>query len=330
MKNSKCVHVFLLIFVFLLSGCHKSEIKVGICFPEMVVERWKIDKNNLISKLKESGASVLFENANKDAMRQYKQAKKMIRKGINILILAPVDKDKAKAIVEEAHRHGVKVIAYDRIVSNCDLDFYVGHDVIKIGENIGEYALKNKPKGNYVMLNGGIHDNNAHIIKFGIFNVLEPSINSGDISIVYEKFCLNWSEKEAFDMIVECVNKKLNFDVVMASNDIMAQGAIKALKKYKIRNVMVTGHDADLEACRRIVKGEQAMTIYKSIDKLSQEAVKLAMQIAAGQDFVSKNSVNNGYKLVPAVIVDDIHTVTKDNMKSVIVNSQFHKESEIF
>ena len=46
------------------------------------------------------------------------------------------------------------VISYDRLIRNSDVDLYVSHQVVKIGEMQAKYALDNKPKGNYILIGG--------------------------------------------------------------------------------------------------------------------------------------------------------------------------------
>ena len=91
----------------------------------------------------------------------------------------------------------------------------------------------------------------------------------------------------------------------------------------------MTGQDAELAACQRIVAGTQAVTIYKPVKKLAAEAADAAVKLAQGKALVAKTSVNNGKVDVPSIMLDVI-PVTKDNMLDVIVKDGVHTKSEIY
>ena len=70
--------------------------------------------------------------------------------------------------------------------------------------------------------------------------------------------------------------------------------------------VFVTGQDADLAACQRIVRGTQAMSVYKPLAKLADRAAEAAVALARRQILIVRDSVNNGLKDVPSILEDVI------------------------
>jgi D-xylose transport system substrate-binding protein len=65
-------------------------------------------------------------------------------------------------------------------------------------------------------------------------------------------------------------------DAVVVSNDGTAGGAIQALAEQKLAGkVVVSGQDADLAGCQRIVAGTQSMTVYKPIRRLAEKAAEV-------------------------------------------------------
>lgn len=315
----------------MFSGCSKKDVKVGICFPDHVTERWVTDKNILIKELHKQGAATVFRNANKDATRQYKQAVRLLESGIDVLIIAPVNKESAKAIVKKAHEKDVKVIAYDRIINNCKLDYYVSFDYIDVGERQARYLTKINPKGKYAVIGGSVNDNNAHLVRFGQFNILQPLIYKQDIEVVYDEFCNRWSEEEGFSMMEECLTNNKDIVGVLAANDNLAKGAIKALKKHGLSGkVLVSGQDADLAACRRIVNGTQTMTVFKPLESIAHAAAELAVKVANKEDVKVMFTINNGDIPVPSVISSQIFSVHKNNIKETVVFQKFHSEKEIY
>src|SRR5919205_10440 len=121
-------------------------------------------------RAREVGATLDVQVANGDDAVQTKQADNMLTKGVDVLIVAPHNGEIAASIVEKAHAAGVPVISYDRLIKNSEPDLYVSHQVIKMGEMQGDYALKHVPKGNYVLIGGAPTDNNALLLRQGQMN----------------------------------------------------------------------------------------------------------------------------------------------------------------
>jgi D-xylose transport system substrate-binding protein len=94
-------------------------------------------------------------------------------------------------------------------------------------------------------------------------------------------------------------------DAVLAANDELAGGVIRALKEAGIdEGICISGMDADPEACQRVIAGTQSMTVYKPIEAIAVKAAEIAMQIATEDNAPNMNlSVNNGFKQVPAVLL---------------------------
>src|SRR6476660_44245 len=127
-------------------------VRIGFSMDTLKEERWQRDKQLVEQRAKEVGASLDVQVANGDDAVQTKQADNMLTKGVDVLIVAPHNGEIAASIVEAAHRKGVPVISYDRLIRNADVDLYVSHQVVRIGEMQAEYALQHVPKGNYVLI----------------------------------------------------------------------------------------------------------------------------------------------------------------------------------
>src|SRR5438874_9375302 len=147
-------------------------VRIGFSMDTLKEERWQRDKQLVEQRAKELGAVLDVQVANGDDAVQTKQADNMLTKGIDVLIVAPHNGEIAASIVEAAHRKGVPVIAYDRLIRNSDVDLYISHQVVRIGEMQADYALKHVPKGNYLLIGGSPTDYNAILLRRGQMNVL--------------------------------------------------------------------------------------------------------------------------------------------------------------
>ncbi|HBL17385.1 MAG TPA: D-xylose transporter subunit XylF, partial [Elusimicrobia bacterium] len=119
-------------------------------------------------------------------------------------------------------------------------------------------------------------------------------------------------------------------DAVLAANDGTAGGAIQALMEEGLAGkVIVTGQDAELSACQRVVRGTQSMTIYKSISSLAGRAAETAVKMAKGRPVIALETVDNGKIQVPAMLIDVV-TVTKENMDATVIKEGFHTREAVY
>jgi D-xylose transport system substrate-binding protein len=306
-------------------------VRIGFSMDTLKEERWQRDKALVEQRAKEVGAVLDVQVANGDDAVQTRQADNMLTKGIDVLIVAPHNGEIAASIVEAAHRRGVPVIAYDRLIRNADVDLYISHQVIRMGEMQAEYALKHRPKGNYVLIGGSATDYNAHLLRKGQMNILKPAIERGDVKIVSEQFAREWKPEEALRITEDALTRTGNkIDAIVASNDGTAGGAISALEAVGLAGkVLVTGQDAQKDAIQRIVKGTQTMTVWKSIEPLAFGAVDAAIKLARKQPVVTTEKINNGKIDVPAILLEPV-AVDKANVDDTVIKSGYHKRADIY
>ena len=131
-----------------------------------------------------------------------------------------------------------------------------------------------------MLIGGAPTDNNALLFRKGQMNVIQPLVDKGAIKIISDQWAKDWQAVEALKIMENALTRSNNqVDAVVASNDGVAGGAIQALAEQKLAGkVLVSGQDAELVACQRIVAGTQSMTVYKPIKLLAHKAAEVAMQ----------------------------------------------------
>ncbi|AEF18038.1 periplasmic binding protein/LacI transcriptional regulator [Thermoanaerobacterium xylanolyticum LX-11] len=308
----------------------KNVIKIGFSLGTLKEERWVKDRDIFMAKAKELGAEVFVQNANNDDEDQIKQVKYLLDKKIDVLVIVPNDLKKASAAVEMAKKAGVKVISYDRLVLNSNVDLYISFDNVKVGKLMAEYLIKRYPKGNYLIINGATNDNNTKMLKEGYDSVLLPKVKSGDIHILGEEWCPNWMSEYAFQSTEKYIQENYKIDAIIAGDDGLANGIIEALSEHRLAGkVAVVAQDADLAACQRIIEGTQLMTIYKPIDKLAGDAAKLAVKLAKGEKLNVGNTIYDGKYNVPYYKLEPI-AVDKTNIDDTVIKDGFHSRDDVY
>ena len=309
-----------------------DRVKIGFSMDTLKEERWQRDKDLVEKRAREIGADVNVQVANGSDSEQIKQAENMLTQGVDVLIVAPHNGEIAAAIVEAAHKQGVPVISYDRLIKNADVDLYISHQVIKMGEMQAQYLLDhvNKKPANFIIVGGSPTDNNALLLHEGQMNVLKPAEARGDVKIITDQYAKEWQASAALNIVENALTQAKNqIDAVVCSNDGTARGAVQALEGQGLAGkVLVSGQDADLASLKLIVEGKQTMTIYKSIQPLAYGAVDAAVKLARGEKVDTTATINNGAKDVPAILLELI-AVDKNNLLSTVVKDGYHTLAEI-
>src|SRR5256714_2138207 len=305
-------------------------VRIGFSMDTLKEERWQRDKALVEQRCKEVGAICEVLVADGNDATQVNQAESFLTKGVDVLIVAPHNGQIAASIVEAAHKQGVPVISYDRLIRNSDVDLYVSHQVVKIGQMQAQYALDHAPKGNYVLIGGSQTDNNAVLLMEGQMSVLQPAVDKGQIKIVTKQFAREWLASEALRIMEDALTKNNNdIQAVVASNDGTAGGAISVLPPQLGGKVLITGLDASLDAVQRVVEGKQTITIYKPIQPLAFAAVDSAVKLARGEKIETKETIDNGKIKVPSLLFEPM-ILDKNNVMQTVIKDGYHKVEDVY
>jgi D-xylose transport system substrate-binding protein len=312
--------------------------KIALLLPETKTTRYEQhDRPGFTNKVKElcPDCEVIYANAAQDAAKQQAQAEAAITKGAAVLVLDAVDAEAAATMVERAKQSDVPVIAYDRLISDADIDSYVSFDNVRQGRIEARTLLDELGDDgsgkSIVMINGSPTDPSAGDYKKGAHQVFDAS----GVEIAKEYDTPDWSPDKAQLEMEQAITAlgKANIDGVYCANDGMAGGAIAAMKSAGIdpKTVPVTGGDAEVAAVQRILAGEQFMTIYLTIKKQAEVSAELAVAAANGEEAPAgllNAKVDNGREQVPSVLLTPV-AVTRDNIKDTIVADGFLEPTEI-
>lgn len=338
--KKRCIS-FIVCLMLILSGCGgknadedsaqaaEDKIQIGMSFDSFIIERWQRDRDVFVSMAKELGADVNVQNANGDVEEQKKQIEYLIERGMDVIVIICIDSDGLKSTVKKAKDAGIKVIAYDRLITDADIDLYITFDNTMVGTMMAEALIDNGLDGGPVlMLGGSPTDNNVNLVEAGFKKVMEDN----QIRILDSIHADGWRAEIAADYIYNHAGFVSQANAIMCGNDNIASSVVPALAEKRLAGKMlVVGQDADLEACQRIVEGTQIMTVYKPVEKLAQRAAQCAVALADGKALEGEDVtyINNGEFRIPYVGLEPI-SVTEDNINEVIIGSGFHLKEDVY
>jgi D-xylose transport system substrate-binding protein len=318
-----------LTFAAPLAHASKDHPEIGFCIDDLRVERWSKDRDYFVAAAKQLGATVSVQSADASEERQISQIENLISRGVDVIVIVPFNSKTLGNVVAEAKKAGIKVISYDRLILDADVDAYISFDNEKVGELQAKGVFDAKPKGNYFLLGGAPTDNNAKMLREGQLKVLQPAIDRGDIKVVGQQWVPEWSASTAMRIVEDALTANGNkIDAIVASNDGTAGGAIQALAAQHLAGkVPISGQDADLAAVKRVMAGTQTMTVYKPIKTIASEAAKLAVELAKGEKPAYNAQYDNGKKKVDTILLQPI-LLTKKNA-DVVVKDGFYTQAQL-
>lgn len=149
-----------------------KEVKIGMAIDNLRLERWQKDRDIFVNKAESLGAKVFVQSANGNEETQMSQIENVINRGVDVLVIIPYNGQVLSNVIKEAKQEGIKVLAYDRMINNADIDFYISFDNEKVGEMQAQSLVDKVPQGNYFLMGGSPVDNNAKLFRAGQMKVL--------------------------------------------------------------------------------------------------------------------------------------------------------------
>ncbi|MCK5199101.1 MAG: sugar-binding protein [Spirochaetales bacterium] len=339
------------------SDSDTKKLAVGIILPTKDEPRWIQDEARFREALEKAGYGVEILFSQGDSARERANVEALVAKGVEVMIMTPHDGAAAAAAADYAANAGVKVISYDRLITNTkNVDYYVTFDSFSVGKAFGQYLVDNaKGSGNNLYLYAGAaSDNNAFIFFDGAWSVLQPKIADGTFIIKNSSEAIALSGKKDLSraelgQIIGQVTTNWDFNVaknlaeanlttagtadkgevfIAAPNDGTARAIADAFgADSDVTKYYITGQDAEKASVQYIIDGKQSMTVFKDVRTLVGDSIAAAITYLEGKTPAATGSYDNGAKKVPAMQTEVI-TVTSDNVKSVLIDSGYYAASE--
>lgn len=324
-KISKGLAVMLVVILSLVFvGCENAKVNNRVATKDL--SNYELDSYN------ENPDSLLSNN-------KLKEGEKVIIGFSLDSLKEPIWKKNKDSFISKATELGAEVRVKqansdDRLqLSQIDQLIAEGVNVLVVVPHNGEICAEAAEKAHnagiklIAYVGGSSADNNALLFRDGAMKVLKEN---KDINIVMDKYSTDWKAEEAYNNVTELLKSNSNINGIVCANDGTASGAIAALEKFSLAGkVPVTGLDAELSACQRILEGKQLMTIYKPTTQIANKAAELAVKMARGESVESNNKVFNGKIEVPSYFVDPI-VVTKDNIMDTVIKDGFHSFEDVY
>lgn len=265
--------------------------KIGLSMPELDPFLTLL-KNGVMEAGKQSGVTVLLEDAQKDKARQIDQIEKLIAQKVDAIIVVPVDTNGTPKITSMAVNANIPLVYVNRKPTDfarlpASVALVASDEKVSGTLEAQEVCRLMNGKGNLLVLMGDLSNEAARTRTSDIDEVLASSACSG-IRVV-DKRIGNWDRQRARNITANILHAgKVNgkkLDAIIANNDEMALGAIAALKAAQLwtPELVVGGIDAIPDALASMKAGELKVTVFQNAEGQGGRAIESALKLIKKQ-----------------------------------------------
>lgn len=261
-----------------------STLKVGYCGPSMVAPYYVALEAFVKRTTQAYGMQYFMADGQEDVSKQVAAIEDLLSKGINILILNPLDPKAVVEIVNRAVRQGVKVFIVDSMIDEAAsyICSVVADNTIN-GELLGLWLADNKPEPLKIAVISGNQGNPVGREKRlgfvrGLVDGQLHKNTKTNFTIVAQGWG-KWNNNGGLKAMEDILVAHPEINVLLAENDAMAMGAMKAIKEMgKEKQITVLGFDGQKEAYEMIKAGTFAATAQNSPRILGETIVEIAVK----------------------------------------------------
>ena len=276
--------LFALAATTLLSTSAFAE-KVGVSMDKFDDNFLTVLRNGMISYAKDAKVDLQVEDAGDDVGKQLSQIQNFIAAKVDAIIVNPVDTSATPKMTALAVAAGIPLVYVNRMPSDKQLPAkvsFVGSNEVESGTmETKEVCKLLGGKGDILVMMGQLSNQAALQRTADIHDVIKSADCSG-MKILQEQTA-NWSRTEAADLMTNWITAGLKPAAVIANNDEMAIGAIKALKAAKMDDVIVSGIDGTADALAAMKAGGLKVTVFQNAAAQGKGAVDAAVKLSKGE-----------------------------------------------
>ncbi|SEG74555.1 ribose transport system substrate-binding protein [Thermomonospora echinospora] len=250
-------------------------------------------KNGAQQAADKAGAKLLFADANGDVTKQNNDIQDLITRGVDVLLINPVDPKGVAAGIAAAKAADIPVITVDRPVPSGAAS-HVGRDNVKMGELVGERVAQalGDAGGKVIEIQG---DAGGAVARDRSKGFHQGVAGNSKIKIVQGPYC-DYLRAKAVTAMQDLLQANPDVKAVYAHNDDMAMGALQVLRENRRTDVKVAGVDGLMEAVKAMPDGQYVATALNDPIGEGELAAQTAIKAARGEQVQA--SIDAGTALV--------------------------------
>ncbi|MFM9611080.1 ABC transporter permease/substrate-binding protein [Streptomyces niveiscabiei] len=265
---------------FLHNDSTSDNQKIGLSLSTLNNPFFVQIRSGAQAEAKKLGVDLTVTDAQNDASQQANQLQNFTSSNLGAIIVNPVDSDAAGNSVKAADKAKIPVIAVDRGVNKADVNALVASDNVAGGEQAAKtIAEKLGGSGKIVILQGQAGTSAARERAEGFAKGLRayPGIQ------VVAQQPADFDRTKGLDVMSNLLQAHPDVQGVIAANDEMALGAVKALGSKAGKSVQVVGFDGTPDGLKAVEQGTLYASVAQQPSQLGKIAVDNALKAIKGE-----------------------------------------------
>lgn len=237
-------------------------------------------KDAAVAKAAELGVELVVLDAQDSAETQASQVEDFITRGVDLLIINPVDSDAIGTSVMACNEANIPVITVTRASNAGTVVQHLDIDNKEAGRLYADQLLKDLDgKGKVAILEGIAGSSSAIEREEGFVDALKGS----EVEVV-TSLTANYSREEGATVTEDILQSNPELDAIYAHNDEMALGAVRAVAAAgRSAEIKIYGIDATDDALVAVENGEMAATVQQQPDLQIETALENAIKYLGGE-----------------------------------------------
>ncbi len=293
-----------LAMIFTLAGCaannetpaedtpEETTVSVGLAVSTLNNPFFVTLVEGAQAKADELGITLSVADAGDDSAKQANDIEDLISKGIQVLIVNPVDSDAVAPSIESAIEAGIKVIAVDRAVNGVEVSCSIASDNVLGAKLATEFLVEKAGEGAKCAELQGVLGASATVDRGAGFHEIADT----KLDVVASQTA-NFNREEGMSVMEDMLQANPDIVCVFAHNDEMALGALEAIAD---KGIIVAGFDATDDAVAAVKAGTLAATVAQQPALMGSTAVEKALDLVNGVE-------------VPASVPVEVALITAEN-----------------
>ncbi|RMA64341.1 substrate-binding domain-containing protein [Ulvibacter antarcticus] len=273
--------------------------KIGYCTPSLNAPYYQALFQSIKATTENNGMIFLSADGQNDINKQIAATEDLITKGIDALLLNPLDPDALVGVTKAAKAAGIPVFIIDSSIDpSADFVTTIQSNNLANGQLAGEWLAKRfgSKKMNIALLSGNAGNPVGKTRKEGLLlGITEEQLRTqGHIDLdIKTQMYTEWSYAGGLKAMEDVLVAHPDVNVVITESDVCVLGAIKAIAQAgKTDDILiVAGADGQKEAIKYIMDTDfYGCTAMNSPVQIGKNAVTYAIQYMNGKTDFSKTS----------------------------------------
>ena len=266
-----------------------SGITVGYCSPSLNAPFYVVLSRYVKKYAEEYGMKFVMADGQDDIIKQITSMEDLITAGVNILILNPLDHKALVPAVNAASKEGVPVFIVDsQLDPSAEFITSIQASNEGNGKLLGEWAVKRMGDRDIklAIISGSQGNPVGQAKRLGfIEGFAETQLmlhGQASVNIVSQGWG-NWTLLGGLQAMEDILTAHPDVNLLVAENDAMGMGALKAIDESGKSNILIVGYDGQKEAYELIREGKFGATALNSPEELARLVIESVVRYKNGE-----------------------------------------------